>query len=380
MNHVLRLLLQLPEQASSVAQGIDSLHYVVIGTTLGGALLVAALATYWVVRHRASAEHDASHVDSASTSEDREATPNAGSMRRVEIALIAGLATVFTAFWLVGFRQFIDLRTPPQDALPIYGTAKQWMWNFAYPNGDGSKGVLHVPRGRPVKLLLTSRDVIHSFYVPAFRVKQDVLPGRMTVIWFTATRIGRYDLLCAEYCGLNHSRMRAKVVVVAPEHFTHHFEQLDQGEPIATLDRDALDKASEEQGGSMVTRGRRVAADQGCLRCHTVDGTPHVGPTWAHLYGAQIPLAKGGHVVADEEYLTESMMDPASQVHAGFQPVMPTYQGLLASSDVGAIIEYIRSLRDLAPGRESPLPNGPLPGVTLEHTSKRTASPQEAAP
>src|SRR5262249_31321508 len=154
--------------------------------------------------------------------------------------------------------------------------------------------VLYVPAGRPVKLIMTSRDVIHSFYVPDFRVKQDVVPGRYTTAWFEANAPGAYEILCAEYCGQGHSTMRCPVVALSPADYERW-----------------LGGAAPAQQRSLLRTGERVAADQGCLRCHTLDGTPHIGPTWAGLYGAVVPLEGGGEVKADEAYITESMMDPA---------------------------------------------------------------------
>jgi cytochrome c oxidase subunit II len=330
MNELFRTLLNLPPQASSVAFGIDLLHYTVIGISVIGAVGVAIVVAVLLMRFRrrpgGRAPARRGHVPLWS-----------------EILVIVGLLSMFLVFWAIGFRQFTQLRTPPADAITVYVVAKQWMWTFSYPDGTATTADLYVPTGRPVKLVMGSRDVIHSFFVPAFRIKQDVVPGRTTVAWFEATRAGTYDLLCTEYCGLEHSRMRGRVIA------------LDDGAYARWADAHAV-----PAGSDLASTGERVAGERGCLRCHTVDGTPHLGPTFAGLYGSTIPLASGRRVIANEEYLTASMMDPAAEVHAGFAAIMPTYAGILSAPEVAALVEYIRSLahRRLEP---EPLPAAPLP-------------------
>jgi cytochrome c oxidase subunit II len=346
MNEFLRRLLVLPEQGSTLARGIDSLHYFVIAVTMLGAASVGAVVLYYLVRYRDP------YRDQART-EEAAPDPTPGHARGgiplwAEFFVAGGLLSLFLLWWVIGFRQFVSLQSPPPDSLPIYTTAKQWMWSFAYPNGSGSNGVLYVPVGRPVKLVMTSRDVIHSFFVPAFRVKQDVLPGRSTSVWFEAERPGRYPIYCTEYCGAGHSTMRGEVIALDGDDYDR---ALDRLAPLGPAGR------SPAEPRSLAAMGERVAAEAGCLRCHTVDGTPHTGPTWAGLFTAEIPLQSGGVAVADEAYLTESMMDPRARVHLGFKPVMPSYRGLLTAAQVGALVEYIRSLRD----RPRVLPAEPAP-------------------
>jgi cytochrome c oxidase subunit 2 len=211
---------------------------------------------------------------------------------------------------------------------------------------------------------MTSRDVIHSFFIPAFRVKQDVIPGRSTTLWFEVKHAGRYSVYCTEYCGTAHSTMRAEVVAL---------EDVDYERQLGGLERSSIaqaDTSLQTFGGqgnpnpplSLAAMGERVAAQTGCFRCHTADGTPHIGPTFAGLYGATIAFDDGTQLIADEAYLTSSMMDPAAQVHRGFKTVMPSYQGLLQAPEVGALLEYIRSLRDVPRfDGKAPLP-APVPG------------------
>jgi cytochrome c oxidase subunit 2 len=334
MNEALRWLLNLPEQRSSVARGIDYLHYSVILVTFAGVFVVAAATVIFVIKYRRR---------------DDRPTQRVSASPRLEATVITGLLGLFVMWWVVGFRQYRNLETAPRDAMPIYVTAKQWMWKFAYPSGPTSTDVLTVPVGEPVKLIMSSRDVIHSFFVPAFRVKQDVVPGRATTVWFTATAPGTYDIECAQYCGTRHSFMRGQVVALPPDDFARW---LDAAEP---------DHYAAKGGGrGLAARGVDVAAEHGCFRCHTIDGGASIGPTWLGAFGRQRPLASGGSVLVDEDYITESMMDPNAKIAAGFQPVMPTYEASIQPADVAAIVELIRSLRDVPPSRRQLPPTKPV--------------------
>lgn len=383
MNELLRKILFLPEQVSTVARDIDYLHYFVIIVTMLGAFGVAVFTLYYIIRYRESA-----HRGGELPPDTRPHHSPAGLPWWIEAAVIAGLFALFLVFWVIGFRQYVRASEPPRDSLTIYVTGKQWMWSFAYPNGAGSNGVLYVPANRPVKLVLTSRDVIHSFYVPEFRLKQDAVPGRSTQMWFEATRTGRYPIYCAEYCGMAHSTMLGEVVVLSGPEYE---QKLGGLEPLRIAGPRVELPATPGEGKvdelvSLAAMGERVAAEAGCLRCHTVDGTPHIGPTFAGLFGARIPLEDGRTIVADEAYLTSSMMDPAAQVHRGFPAVMPSYQGLLSAPQIGALVEYIRSLED-APRVDGnvPLPvetGQAVPLVTPLSAAERPASaaPSPAAP
>jgi cytochrome c oxidase subunit 2 len=339
MNDLLRGLLNLPPQASTYARAIDTLHYFVISATMLGATFIFLVALYYVVRYRRR---------SAAQITARVTTP-----LPQEVVIIGGLLSLFLAFWVVGSVQYDHLMTPPDDALTVYVTGKQWMWEFAYPDGRSSLDMLTVPERKPVKLVMTSRDVIHSFYVPDFRLKHDVVPGRYYTAWFEATGPGEHTIDCAEYCGVSHSRMLGKVRVLSAADYARWL----QGRPGPDAD--------------LVAEGRDVAARRGCLNCHTLDGQAHIGPTWAGLYGSQVPLEGGRVVVADDAYLTRSMMEPQADVVAGFKPVMPTYRGVLDEPEVAALVELIRSLQDTryAPSillppvtpRASGLPREPRP-------------------
>lgn len=310
MNELFRNALYLPPQASSVSRGIDYLHYTVIGAAFAVATLTFLLIGYFLIRYRERPGVTA---------------PRPPFPRKLEIMIAAGTLGVFITWWVVGFAQYRELRTVPADAIRIHVVAKQWMWQFVYPNGSDAEEELRVPVGEPIELLMTSRDVIHSFYVPAFRIKQDVLPGRVTSMWFEATEPGTYEILCTEYCGAGHSRMRGRIIAMAPADYARWTGGL--------IPRD------------LVETGEAAAVRYGCLRCHSVDGTPHLGPTWLGLYRKSVELANGTRVIADDAYLTESMMDPMVKMVAGYQPLMPSYLGVLDGADAAAIVEYIRSLR-----------------------------------
>jgi cytochrome c oxidase subunit 2 len=238
--------------------------------------------------------------------------------------------------------------------MDVYVQGKKWMWKFAYPGGPNGSDVLRVPEGRPVRLLMTSQDVIHSFFVPAFRIKQDVLPGRYAEAWFQA-KAGRYPIFCAEYCGLAHSTMLGHVEVMPQAEFDAWLDETRQRTVVAAQD---MGTHQFDIQGSLLEQGRRLASEHGCFKCHTVDGTEHIGPTWLDLYRKTQRLEGGATVVADEAYLTESMMDPGARVVAGYKDVMPTYQGQIPGPEIAAILEFMKSLRT---GAVTPEPSkGPL--------------------
>jgi cytochrome c oxidase subunit 2 len=339
MNDLLLGLLNLPPQASTYARAIDTLHYFVITATMLGATFVFVLALYSLVRYRRS--------------RPGELTERLTTSVPLEAFIIGSILLLFLVFWVVGSVQYDRMMTPPDDAMTVYVTGKQWMWKFAYPGGRSSMDVLTVPEHKPVKLVMTSRDVIHSFYVPAFRMKHDVVPGRYYTAWFEARAPGVYPIECAEYCGVSHSRMLGKVEVLSAADYARWLED----HPPADSD--------------LVRDGREVAARRGCLACHTLDGQAYVGPSWAGLYMSRVPLSDGRIVVADPEYLTRSMMDPQADIVAGYRGVMPTYRGTLEEPEVAALVELIRSLQTVPR----------VPGVTLPpvvpQASGRPQEPRE---
>jgi cytochrome c oxidase subunit 2 len=331
MNELMRRILFLPEQASTFSKDVDQLHYYVIGTTMVVSTAIGLSALLLFVRYRRRSK--------------TQQTVHTRPTLFIELCFIGIPLAFFLTWFAIGYRDFVKLNSPPPDAMDVYVMGKQWMWKFSYPDGPSSVGVLRVPRGRPVRLLLTSRDVIHSFFVPEFRIKMDVLPGRYTQSWFEATHAGTFQVLCAEYCGTSHSMMRGQVVVMEPDEFDQWMEDQRRG---------LVAKQDGSGETTLVAQGQRLSQQLGCTRCHSTDGTRHIGPTWADLFGREERLESGDRVRVDEAYLTESMMDPHAKVVAGYRPVMPSFQGRLAGGDVAALIEFIKSLRSPAgPTQES---------------------------
>ncbi|HEY6173514.1 MAG TPA: c-type cytochrome [Kofleriaceae bacterium] len=361
MNELLRRVLDLPPQSSSIARAIDTLHYTVILATMAGVTLAAAIAGVFLLRYRRRTTVIP-------------LTPRVSVPVWLEIVVIGGLLGLFCLWWVIGFAQYRTLQTPPADAIPIYVTAKQWMWKFAYPEGPTSSDVLAVPVGRPVKLIMTSRDVIHSFYVAEFRIKQDVVPGRALTTWFEAIEPGTYDVLCTQYCGTRHSLMRAQIVALAPDDYARWLDAARS--PLAL-------PGAKGDGEGLAERGHQIAAERGCLRCHTTDGSAYIGPSWANSFGRMRHTTDGRDVLIDEAYLTESMMDPRAVIAAGFAPVMPSYQGALTPAEASAIVEYIRSLRDIRPAQVVPAPAAPIAfpaGDQLPPAPASPAPPRGATP
>ncbi len=231
---------------------------------------------------------------------------------------------IFMVIFVWGAFIFFQERTPPRGATEIYVVAKQWMWKLEHVEGQREINELHVPVGRDVKMIMTSQDVIHSFYVPAFRIKQDVLPGRYTTAWFRATKPGVYHLFCAEYCGTQHSGMIGQVVVMEPAQYQ------------AWL-------SGGNTSGSLASNGESIFQQLGCVTCHRSD-TQGRGPNLVGVFGKPVQLEDGRTVVADENYIRESILSPSAKVVKGFKPIMPVFQGLVSEEQLTALVEYIKSL------------------------------------
>jgi cytochrome c oxidase subunit 2 len=330
VNEILRRMLFLPPEASVASSDVDHLHFFVILTTITVSSVAGMLAVYFMVHYRRRRA--------------QQPTPQIEAPLWLEATFVVVPLAFFLLWFRIGFGQFVSATSPPPDAMDVYVTGKQWMWKFAYPEGPNGLDVLRVPVGRPVRLLLTSRDVIHGFFVPAFRLKQDALPGRYTETWFDATLPGTYPVYCSQYCGTSHSRMRAAIEVMPAADFDRWRDEVKRGR---AKERDTgLGEAEDRPHASdMAIVGQAVAAREGCLKCHSLDGSPHIGPTWLDLYRRSVDLADDTTVIADEAYLTESMMDPGAKQVRGFALVMPSYAGKLGPAETAALVEYIRSLR-----------------------------------
>lgn len=239
---------------------------------------------------------------------------------------------VLAIFW-VGWKGFVYQRTVPDDAMLVKVTARMWSWHFDYENGAGSD-VLTVPVGRPVKLAITSVDVLHSLFIPAFRVKEDCVPGMETYLWFRPDRTGTYDLFCSEYCGAGHSSMITTVRVLSEEDFTRWY----QGSRPAPTASAALKRPD----------GARLYQDKGCGACHSTDGSPKIGPTLKGVYGHRLTVLTGGkerEIIADDAYLRRSLIDPQADIVKGFPPIMPSQKGQLSQTEIDALVEYLETLK-----------------------------------
>lgn len=300
----------VPEQASDLAGDVDALTFFLVGMATFFTVLVALMVIVFAVRYRRRSP------DEVGSSFDN------SMLLEVTWTVIPLILVLFTFYW--GAKVYFKIYRPPAGAAEYYVTGKQWMWKMQHPTGQREINELHVPVGGPIKLLLTSEDVIHSFFVPAFRVKTDVIPGRYTTLWFTPTKPGRYHLFCAEYCGTEHSRMIGWVTVMEPEEYQ---AWLSGGPPPA----------------SPIEAGTQLFTQLGCMTCHK-DAPGALGPSLTGVYGHEILLASGETVIADETYLRESILNPTAKVVAGFQPVMPPFQGQVSEEGVLQLIAYIKSL------------------------------------
>jgi cytochrome c oxidase subunit 2 len=300
-----------PESASTMATRVDALYFFLLALAGFFAVLIAGLIVFYAIKYH---RRDPNAVGAAI---------HGGMLLETTWTVVPFMITMVIFVW--GASVYFAMARPPDETLNIYVVGKQWMWKFQHMDGQREINELHVPIGRAVKLIMTSEDVIHDVFVPAFRVKADVIPGRYTNIWFQATKPGRYHLFCAEYCGTRHSGMIGEVVVMDPNEYQ---TWLSGGAP----------------EGSLASTGAKLFADLACNTCHRPDAQGR-GPVLDGLFGKTVELTGGGTVVADEAYVRESILMPAAKVAAGFQPIMPTFQGLVTEEQLLALIEYVKSLQ-----------------------------------
>ena len=302
-----------PPQGSTVAEHSDSVYFFILYVCTFFFVLIVSLMVLFMVKYR-----HRPGVEAVKTS-----THNL--TLELSWSVIPTLLTI-VMFW-VGFTGYIDMRTPPSDSYDINVIAKKWSWAFQYPNG-WIESELHIPKGENVTLTMASDDVIHSLWVPAFRTKMDVVPGRYTQEWFKATRAGEYPLMCAEYCGQKHSNMISKVIV----HETR-----------GDFDKWLQQASDIHKNKTPVEAGEYFYKSRGCVQCHSLDGTPKNGPTFKGLFDSERKFTDGSSRVADENYIRQSILEPQSQVVAGFRPIMPTFKGQLTDQDITAIIAFIKA-------------------------------------
>jgi cytochrome c oxidase subunit 2 len=325
----------MPPQASTVAAQVDMLYGFLIAVTAFFSILIAALVIGFSIRYRRRANAGP--------------TPHIHGSTALELtwSIIPLCISMVIFFW--GAHLFITLKRPPDDALQVNVVGKQWMWKIQHLEGRREINELHVPLGKPVKVTLTSEDVIHSFYVPAFRIKQDAVPGRYTTTWFEATQVGSYHLFCAEYCGTVHSGMIGRVVVMDPADYQAWLA--GEAAPAAAIAGGAAGgPAGDTGGGSLVAGGKALFEQNGCITCHQ-PGSVH-GPQLAGILGSTVTLQDDTTVQADENYLRESILTPTAKIVEGFAPVMPTFKGQLNEEQILQLIAYIKSLGPAAAGAE----------------------------
>lgn len=302
----------IPPSASTLSGKVDALYFYLSGVTLFFALLISGVIIFFVIKYRRRSPFEIPR-------------PIAGSHKLETLWSVIPFIIAMTIFaW--GAQVYFQMYRPPKNAVEVYVVGKQWMWKIQHSTGQREINELHVPAGRKVKLIMTSEDVIHDLFLPAFRIKADVLPGRYTTQWFEATKPGTYHLFCAEYCGMNHSGMIGSIIVMQPTEFD-----------------DWLAGNAAQQ--SPVVAGEQLYQSLGCASCHGGRGEGGRGPGIVGLFGRPVVLTNGQTVTADEGYIRESIENPQAKIVAGYSPIMPTFQGQVTPEQLIQIISYIKSLQ-----------------------------------
>jgi cytochrome c oxidase subunit 2 len=299
-----------PEAASTIAGSVDNVYFLLIAVSAFFSILIFALIFYFAIRYRRRRA-------------DEIPKPMHGSLR-LELFWSITPGIIALGIFALGTAIYFRNAESPPGAMEIYVVGKQWMWKLQHPEGHREINELHVPVGQPIKLTMATEDVIHSFFVPAFRVKMDVIPGRYTSLWFQPTKPGKYHLFCAEYCGTQHSAMKGWVYVMEPVDYENWLSGAAVGE-------------------TMAETGRKLFERLGCQTCHRAD-LPGRGPVLEGLFGTPVRLQNGEQVVADEAYIRESILQPAAKIAGGYRTQMPTFQGQITEEGLLQIVAYIKSL------------------------------------
>lgn len=331
----------IPESASTVSGKVDALYFYLSGVTVFFTLLISGVLIFFVIKYRRRTPYEIPR-------------PIAGSHKLETIWSVIPFIIAMSMFAWSAQIYFQNSR-PPKNANEIYLVGKQWMWKIQHSTGQREINELHVPVGRKIKLIMTSEDTIHDFFIPAFRIKADVLPGRYTTQWFEATKPGTYHLFCAEYCGMNHSGMIGSVIVMQPPEFDNW-----------------LSGNSSQQAPAVA--GQQLFQSLGCVSCHGANGEGGRGPSLAGLFGRRVFLTNNQTLTADESYLRESIENPQAKVVSGFGPIMPTFQGQVSPEQLIQIISFIKSLQVA-----SSQPSGAVPAATAPVHKTQTAAPATPA-
>ena len=327
----------VPPSASTLSGGVDALYFYLVGVTVFFSLLIGGVLILFVIKYRRRNPFEIPR-------------PIAGS-HKLETLWSVIPFIIAMSFFAWGAQLYFQMYRPPQNAAEIYVVGKQWMWKIQHSTGQREINELHVPVGRKIKLIMTSEDTIHDFFVPAFRMKTDVLPGKYTTQWFEATTAGTYHLFCAEYCGMNHSGMIGSIIVMQPTEFDNW-----------------LSGNAAQQ--SPAVAGQQLFQSLGCVSCHGANGEGGRGPALAGLFGRQVFLANGQPLIADEAYVRESIENPQAKLVSGFGPIMPTFQGQVTPEQLIQIMSFIKSLQ---------ITNAAAPGSTSTTTAAPSPRPQVPA-
>ena len=298
-----------PREASTIAPYMDALYFFLLAMTVVGILLVGTLLLTFTIRYRKEKNPVATHIE--------------GSTLLEATWTIIPLA-IFLVCFVWGALLYFRIYSPPVNAMNIYIVGKQWMWKAEHPGGQHEINALHIPTGRPVQLTMISQDVFHSFSIPDFRVKREVIPGRYSTVWFNATDPGTYHLFCTQYCGTQHSGMIGQITAMTPEDYDKWTQQ-------------------STSGMSLAQNGERLFASLGCNACHSGNAAAR-GPSLAGVYGSKLQLADGSQVLVNDAYLRNAILNPSQHVTAGYAPIMPTYQGQISEDGLIDLVEFIRNM------------------------------------
>jgi cytochrome c oxidase subunit 2 len=326
----------IPESASTYSGDVDALYFYISGVTVFFTLLISFVIIFFVIKYR---RRNPSEIP----------RPIEGSMKLETLWSVIPLLIAMTIFFW-GAKIYYNQYRPPKNAIEVYVVGKQWMWKFQHATGQREINELHIPVGRKIRLIMATEDVIHDVFVPAFRIKADVVPGRYTTEWFEATTPGRYHFFCAEYCGMNHSGMGGYVTVMEPTEFENWLSgNANQMSPAAA--------------------GQQMFESLGCASCHGANAEGGRGPALLGLYGSNAVLNNGQSVRADESYLRESILNPQAKIVTGFGPIMPSFQGQLSEEQLLQLVAYVKSLS--TPKTETPTTKPPAPAAKPSATPKK---------
>lgn len=330
----------IPDSASTYSGDVDALYFYISGVTVFFTLLISFVIIFFVIKYRRRNPFEIPR-------------PIEGSMKLETLwSVIPLLIAMSIFFW--GAKVYFNQYRPPKNAIEVYVVGKQWMWKFQHATGQREINELHIPVGRKIKLIMATEDVIHDVFVPAFRIKADVVPGRYTTEWFEATKPGRYHFFCAEYCGMNHSGMGGYVVVMEPTEFENWLSgNANQMSPAAA--------------------GQQMFESLGCASCHGANAEGGRGPALLGVYGSNVVLNNAQSVKADEAYVRESILNPQAKIVTGFGPIMPSFQGQLSEEQLLQLVAYIKSLSTPKTETQTAKPPPPLakPGTSPTGTPKK---------